>query len=91
MVHPFSSDRGEKVVAKLAFVKATQIPFQICVKMMDLFRITTHFRATHRLLQDYLQQQREHNINSADVWRRLKAAKGTAPRPPTHHMPQEEA
>ena len=31
------------------------------------------------------------NINSAEVWRRIKAAKGTAPRPPTHPRPQEEA
>ena len=31
------------------------------------------------------------NINSADVWRRIKAAKRTAPRPPTHPRPQEEA
>ena len=31
------------------------------------------------------------NINSAEVWRRIKAAKGTAPRPPTHPKPQEEA
>ena len=31
------------------------------------------------------------NINSAEVWRRMKAAKGTAPRPPTHPRPQEEA
>ena len=31
------------------------------------------------------------NINSAEVWRRIKAAKGTAPRPPTHLRPQEEA
>ena len=31
------------------------------------------------------------NINSADVWRRIKAAKGAAPRPPTHPRPQEEA
>ena len=31
------------------------------------------------------------NINSADVWRRIKAVKGTAPRPPTHPRPQEEA
>ena len=31
------------------------------------------------------------NINSADVWRRIKAAKGEAPRPPTHPRPQEEA
>ena len=29
--------------------------------------------------------------NSAEVWRRIKAAKGTAPRPPTHPRPQEEA
>ena len=31
------------------------------------------------------------NINSADVWRRIKAAKGAAPRLPTHPRPQEEA
>ena len=31
------------------------------------------------------------NINSAEIWRRIKAAKGTAPRRHTHHMPQEEA
>ena len=31
------------------------------------------------------------NINSAEVWRQIKAAKGTAPRPPTHPRPQEEA
>ena len=31
------------------------------------------------------------NINSAEVWRRIKAAKGAAPRPPTHPRPQEEA
>ena len=31
------------------------------------------------------------NINSAEVWRRINAAKGTAPRPPTHPIPQEEA
>ena len=31
------------------------------------------------------------NINSAEVWRRIKAANGTAPRPPTHPRPQEEA
>ena len=31
------------------------------------------------------------NINSAEVWRRIKAAKGTALRPPTHPRPQEEA
>ena len=31
------------------------------------------------------------NINSAEVWRRIKAAKGTAPRPHTHPRPQEEA
>ena len=31
------------------------------------------------------------NINSADVWRRIKAAKGAAPRSPTHPRPQEEA
>ena len=31
------------------------------------------------------------NINSADVWRRIKSAKETAPRPPTHPRPQEEA
>ena len=31
------------------------------------------------------------NINSAEVWRRIKAAKGTAPRPPTHPRPREEA
>ena len=31
------------------------------------------------------------NINSAEVWRRIKAAKGTAPRPPTQPRPQEEA
>ena len=31
------------------------------------------------------------NINSADVWRRIKAAKGAAPRAPTHPRPQEEA
>ena len=31
------------------------------------------------------------SINSADVWRRIKAAKGTAPRPPTHPKPQKEA
>ena len=31
------------------------------------------------------------NINSAEVWRRIKAAKGTAPKPPIHHRPQEEA
>ena len=31
------------------------------------------------------------NINSAEVWRRIKASKGTAPRPPTHPRPQEEA
>ena len=31
------------------------------------------------------------NINSAEVWRRIKAAKGTAPRPPTHPRPQAEA
>ena len=31
------------------------------------------------------------NIDSAEVWRRIKAAKKTAPRPPTHHRPQEEA
>ena len=30
------------------------------------------------------------NINSSEVWRRIKAAKGTAPRAPTHHRPQEE-
>ena len=30
------------------------------------------------------------NINSAEVWIRIKAAKGIAPRAPTHHMPQEE-
>ena len=30
------------------------------------------------------------NLNSAEVWRRIKAAKGTAPRPPTHPRPQEE-
>ena len=30
------------------------------------------------------------NINSSEVWRRIKTAKGTAPRAPTHHMPQEE-
>ena len=31
------------------------------------------------------------NINSADIWRRIKAANGTAPRHPTHPLPQEEA
>ena len=31
------------------------------------------------------------NINSADIWRRIKSAKGTTPRPPTHPRPQEEA
>ena len=31
------------------------------------------------------------NINSAEVWRRIKATKGTAPIPPTHPRPQEEA
>ena len=31
------------------------------------------------------------NINSAEVWRRIKVAKGSAPRPPTHPRPQEEA
>ena len=31
------------------------------------------------------------NINSAEVWRRIKAAKRTVPRPPSHSMPQEEA
>ena len=31
------------------------------------------------------------NINSAEVWRRINAAKGTAPRPPTHSRPQKEA
>ena len=30
------------------------------------------------------------NINSAEVWRRIKAAKGTAPGPSTHPRPQEE-
>ena len=31
------------------------------------------------------------NINSAKVWIIIKAEKGTAPRPHTHHRPQEEA
>ena len=31
------------------------------------------------------------NINSVEVWRRIKAEKGTAPRPPTHPRTQEEA
>ena len=31
------------------------------------------------------------NINSAEVWRRIKAEKGTALRPPTHPRPQKEA
>ena len=31
------------------------------------------------------------NINSAEVWRIIKAAKGTAPRPPTYPIQQEEA
>ena len=31
------------------------------------------------------------NINSEEVWRRIKAAKGTALRPPTHPRPQAEA
>ena len=30
------------------------------------------------------------NINSTVVWRSIKAAKGTSPRPPTYPMPQEE-
>ena len=30
-------------------------------------------------------------INSAEVWRRIKASKGTAPISPTHPKPQEEA
>ena len=30
-------------------------------------------------------------INSSEVWRIIKAAKGTAPRAPTYHRPQEEA
>ena len=31
------------------------------------------------------------NNNSAEVWIKIKAAKGTAPRPPTHPRSQEEA
>ena len=31
------------------------------------------------------------NINSAEVWRRFKASKGTTPRHPKHPRPQEEA
>ena len=31
------------------------------------------------------------NINSSEIWRIIKAAKGTALRAPTHYMPQEEA
>ena len=31
------------------------------------------------------------NINSAEVWRRIKVEKGTAPRPPSHPSPHEEA
>ena len=31
------------------------------------------------------------NINSAEVWRRIKAAKGTSSKLPTHPRPQEEA
>ena len=31
------------------------------------------------------------NINSTEIWRRIKASKGTAPRSPTHPRPQEEA
>ena len=31
------------------------------------------------------------NINSAEVWIRIKAAKGTSPKPPTHPRLQEEA
>ena len=33
--------------------------------------------------------QQQHNL--AEVWRRIKSAKGTAPRSPTHPRPQEEA
>ena len=31
------------------------------------------------------------NINAAEVWRRIKASRGTAPSPPTHPRTQEEA
>ena len=31
------------------------------------------------------------NLNSAEVWRIIKEARGILPRPPTHHRPQEEA
>ena len=55
-----SSGNGGKLFRKLAFLKATQILFQMCVKVMDLFSITTLIRATHLLLQGDLQQQTEH-------------------------------
>ena len=55
-IHTLQAEEG-KLFRKPAFLKATQIIFQIYVKVMDLFSITTLIRITHILLQGDPQQQ----------------------------------
>ena len=55
-IHTLQAEEG-KLFRKPAFLKATQILFQIYVKVMDLFSITTLIRITHILLQGDPQQQ----------------------------------
>ena len=50
-IHILQAEEG-KLFRKQAFLKATQILFQVCVKVMDLFSITTLIRITHILLKD---------------------------------------
>ena len=50
VIHTLQAEEG-KLFRKPSFLKATQILFQICVKVMDLFSITTLIRMTNILLQ----------------------------------------
>ena len=60
-VNPSSSHRRRKVVSKAGLSKCHPNSFfQICVKVMDLFSITTLLGESHLLLQDNPQQQTEH-------------------------------
>ena len=61
---------------------------QVQTSYNEYTKLCTHVRnlSWNRWVTEY-----NNNINSSEVWRIIKAAKGTAPRAPTHHMPQEEA
>ena len=55
-IHTLQADEG-KLYGNPAFLKATQIYFQIGVKVMELFPITSLIRATHLPFQVNQQHQ----------------------------------